>query len=352
MMRCARRSLKVALFFSLVLCFLLPATCVLAKTEPIKLKFAHENNTSSAIQLQVEVFKKLVEERTNGAIQIDIFPGGTLTASPEELLEFLREGAVDFSLTSTGNVSGFMEDLQFLNLPFLFKNHGHLKAGLQSYPVQQLLQKFEQKVGVKALGFDEDGTGTCITSNKPIKSFADMKGFKIRCMMNPIFIDMYKAFGAAPTPIDWGELYTSLKMKAVEGQDNAPYLSYTTGFFEAQDSVAMTFHYWSGFIMLMSPKKFASLTPEQQEIIETTARETLVFQVEWSHMNDQKVLNMLEKKGKTVTYPDMQPFVEAAQPMLAQWFEKYPHWKGWYEEIQALNPVGAEPKAGIPAELK
>ena len=202
------------------------------------------------------------------------------------------------------------------------------------------------------MGLCEDGTGTCITSKKPINSFQDMKGFKIRCMMNPIFIDMYKAFGAAPTPIDWGELYTSLKMNAVEGQDNAPYLSYTTGFFEAQDSVAMTFHYWSGFLFLMSPKKLQSLTPEQRQIIEEAARSTLAFQVEWCHLNDQKVLKALKKQGKTVTYPDMAPFIEAAQPVYDKWFAKYPQWKVWFDQIQELNPVNATPAAGIPAELK
>ncbi len=323
----------------------------LGVSKPVKLKFAHENNTSSAIQLQVEVFKKLVEERTNGEIIIDIFPGGSLTASPEELLEFLREGVVDFSLTSTGNVSGFYEDLQFINLPFLFKNQAHLKAGLHSYPIRKILDGLENKLGVKAIGLNEDGTGTCITSNKPIESFADMKSFKIRCMMNPIFIDMYNAFGSAPTPIDWGELYTSLKMKAVEGQDNAPYLSYTTGFFEAQESVAMTFHYWSGFVLLMSPSKFASMSPEQQKIIEATAMETLAFQIEWSHKNDKKVLEALKKQGKRVTYPDMKPFIEASKAVYDKWFKKYPHWEAWFNQIQAVNPETAAPKAGIPEEL-
>ena len=332
-----------------LICFLTLSNNAFAKT---KLKFAHENNTSSAIQLQVEIFKKLVEERTNGEVEIIIYPGGTLTSSPEELMEFLREGAVDFSLTSTGNVSGFLEDLQFINLPFLFKNPQHLKAGLESHPVRQILDQLEKKIGVKAVGLCEDGTGTCITSKKPINSFQDMQGFKIRCMMNPIFIDMYKAFGAAPTPIDWGELYTSLKMNAVEGQDNAPYLSYTTGFFEAQDSVAMTFHYWSGFVLLMSPQKMNSLKPEYRQIIEDTAKATLAFQVEWSHLNDQKVLKALSKKGKAVTYPDMAPFIEASKPVYDKWFGKYPHWKVWFDEIQALNPIGAAPEAGIPAELQ
>lgn len=320
--------------------------------KPVKLKFAHENNTQSAIQLQVEVFKKLVEERTNGEVEIEIYPGGTLTASPEELMEMLRIGVVDFSLTSTGNVSGFLDDLQFINMPFLFKSPQHLKAGLQSYPIRQILDKLEKQIGVKAVGLCEDGTGTCITSKKPIRGIEDMKGFKIRCMMNPIFLDMYKAFGAAPTPIDWGELYTSLKLNAVEGQDNAPYLSYTTRFFEAQDSVAMTFHYWSGFVFLMSPAKLKKLSPEQQDIVKQTAEETLVMQVEWCHLKDQKVLDALTTQGKTVTRPDMAPFVAASKPVYDKWFAKYPHWKGWFDQIQALDPKNSTPKAGIPSELK
>jgi tripartite ATP-independent transporter DctP family solute receptor len=347
-MKTLKRVDKTLLILGLFLSLSLP-NYAFAK---VQLKFAHENNTSSAIQLQVEIFKHLVEERTKGEVEIAIYPGGTLTSSPEELMEFLREGAVDFSLTSTGNVSGFLADLQFINLPFLFKNPQHLKSGLQSYPVRKILDELEKKVGVKAVGLCEDGTGTCITSKKPINSFADMKGFKIRCMMNPIFIDMYKAFGAAPTPIDWGELYTSLKMNAVEGQDNAPYLSYTTGFFEAQDSVAMTFHYWSGFVFLMSPKKMKSLTLEQRQIIEGAAKETLAFQVEWCHLNDQKVLKALKKQGKTVTHPDMAPFIKASKPVYDKWFAKYPHWKAWFDQIQELNPVGSAPKAGIPSELK
>ena len=348
-MKAIRKTEKTLLSIACLILLLALPSFAAAKTQ---LKFAHENNTSSAIQLQVEIFKNLVEQRTNGEIEIVIYPGGTLTSSPEELIEFLQQGAVDFSLTSTGNVSGFLEDLQFINLPFLFKNPQHLKAGLQSYPIRKILDELEKKIGVRAVGLCEDGTGTCITSKKPIKSFEDMKGFKIRCMMNPIFIDMYKALGAAPTPIDWGELYTSLKMNAVEGQDNAPYLSYTTGFFEAQDSVAMTFHYWSGFVLLISPARLKSLTPEQREIVEAAARETLAFQVEWCHLNDQKVLKALTKNGKTVTYPEMGPFIKASKPVYDKWFKKYPHWKAWFDQIQELNPVVAEPKAGIPQELK
>ena len=314
----------------------------------INLKFGHETNINSACQVQAEIFKELVEKRTNGEITVTIYPGGTLTGSPEELLEFLISGTVDISLTATGNVSGFLDDLQFLNLPFLFKNFGHLNAGLESFPVRQILDKFEEKVGVKAVGLSEDGTGTCITSINPIRSFKDMKNFKIRCMMNPIFIDMYKAFGSAPTPIDWSELYTSLKMGAVEGQDNAPFLSYTTKFFEVQNAVAVTQHYWSGFIMLLSKSKLDKLTPKQQQILIQTGRETNIMQIEYCHRMDKITLDKLAKQGKVVTYPDMKPFEKAMPVVYDKWFQKYPHWKAWYEEIQKINPETVSPKAGLP----
>jgi tripartite ATP-independent transporter DctP family solute receptor len=317
-------------------------------TAPIEIKFGHEDNIYSHCQVQAEVFKEMVEKRSGGEIKIVIYPGGTLTASPEELLEFLRSGVVDISLTATGNVSGFLDDLQFFNLPFLFNSLEHLNVGLESYPAREILNEFEQKVRVIAFGLSEDGTGTCITSTRPIRSFADMKGFKIRCMMNPIFIDMYKAFGASPTPIDWSELYTSLKLGAVEGQDNAPYLSYAHKFFEVQNAVAMTRHYWSGFLFLMSKSTMNKLSPKQREIIEVSAKESNVLQREWCHIKDLQALKVLEKKGKTVTYPDREPFMKSMGPVYDKWFAKFPHWKDWFDQIKRLDPETAAPKAGLP----
>jgi tripartite ATP-independent transporter DctP family solute receptor len=313
----------------------------------VTLKFAHEDNIFSHCQMQAEMFKELVEKRSNGSIEVVIYPGGTLTSSPEELLDCLRAGTVDISLTAGGNVSGYLDDLQFINLPFLFNSYEHLTVGLQSSPIRQIMDKFEKQVGVRVVALTEDGTGTCITSKKPIRSFEDMKGLKIRCMMNPIFIDMYKAFGAEPTPIDWGELYTSLQLGAVQAQDNCPNLSYAHHFFEVQDAVAMTMHYWSPFLFLVSNQAFEKLTPEQQEILITTAKETSALQVEWNHIQDERVLEILKKEGKTVTYPDREPFRKAAQSVLKTWFKKYPHWEQWYEEIQYLDPATAQPKAGL-----
>jgi len=346
-----KKSIIIGITIIMIL-FIVFGVTLIVSAKQINLKFGHEDNIYSHVQMQAEKFKEMVEKRSNGEITVTIYPGGTLTGSPEELLEFLRNGAVDISLTAGGNVSGFLDDLQFFNLPFLFKSLEHLEVGLESWPTKEIFKEFEEKNGVKVLGLSEDGTGTCITSKKPIYSFNDMKGLKIRCMMNPLFVDMYKTFGAEPTPIDWSELYTSLQLGAVEAQDNSPSLSYTERFFEVQNAVAITYHYWSPFLFLVSYQMWNKLTPEQRELIEVTAKETCALQVEWSHLQNVKVLETLKEKGIVVTYPDMEPFIKAAQPLLDKLFEAHPQWKDWYEQIQALDPGKAMPKASLEEKEK
>ena len=90
------------------------------------------------------------------------------------------------------------------------------------------------------------------------------------------------------------------------------------------------------------------LTPEQQQILIQTAKETNILQIEYCHTMDKITLDKLAKQGKVVTYPDMKPFEKAMPVVYDKWFKKYPHWKAWYEEIQKINPETVSPKAGLP----
>jgi TRAP-type transport system periplasmic protein len=342
------KGIKKTIIFTIIFLSITSIFAFSISAEQKVLKLGTENNIYSPVQMQAEKFKELVEKRTNGEIKVEIYPGGTLTKDPQELLEFLRDGIVDLCITGMVNSAGFLEDIQFFGLPFLFSSlEHHMEIGIESLPIKKISNAFEEKFNVKILGLGEDGVGSCITSKKPIYSFEDMKGLKIRCPMNPIFVKVYEAFGASPTAIDWSELYTSLQLGTVEAQDNSPVLSYAEGFFEVQDAVAITEHYWSPFLFLASSKTWNELTPEQQEIMEVTGKETSALQIQWMRLQNKEVLNKLEEEGSTVTYPDMDPFIKAAQPVLEELFKEYPHWEEWYNEIHALDPEKAEPEAGI-----
>jgi len=336
-------------FSSTVICiailFMLVSSSVFA-AEQIILKMGHEQNQLGGTQIVAETLKELLEFKTNGELTIEIYPQGSLSSSPEELLEFLRNGIVDLSISSAGNISGFCNDLQFLDMPFMLKSHEHIQVFAQSTVIQEIFDIFEDQVGVKVVDIAETGNGNCITSNKPIKSFKDMQGLKIRCMMNPTFIDIYKSFGAVPTPIDWGELFTALELGTVDAQDNQPYVNWVMGLMEVQNCTAWLRQYWSGGIFLISNETLKKLTPEQQEILIESIHEACALERQWIHRKDLETLELLkEKEGYTVTYPERAPFIEAAQVVHDKWFEEYPHWKNWFERVQMLNPDTREPKA-------
>ena len=336
-------SFLVGVSIILALFIMVNLTCFAAPK--LTLKMGHEQNVRGGTQICAETLQDLIERRTNGEIAIEIYPQGSLSSSPEELLEFLRSGIVDLSISSTGNISGFCTDLQFLDIPFLVNSHEHVQVFAQSLPMMEIYDIFEKEVGVKVLDICETGNGGCITSNGPIRSFEDMKDLKIRCMMNPSFVAIYEAFGASPTPIDWGELYTSLELGAVDAQDNSPYIDWVMGFMEVQDSMAMLRQYWSGGVFLVSKNTWDKLTPEQQSILQISVQEACALERQWIHGKDLEAVEVLESQGKTITYPDKEPFREAAKPLLEKLFNEHPQWRDWYEQVQIINPDTRKPKA-------
>ncbi len=309
---------------------------VMSASDQIVLKVGHVSPTESPYQIGAEKFAELVSYRTNGKIKVTIFPNGALAPDERELLEGTQKGLVDIAWSSTGNIAGFVKDIQILDLPYLFVNPEHVNMVVDGYVGRQLMDQFD-KLGFKGLAFHEDGWRV-ITSDKPIRSLKDMSGFKIRAMMNPMYVDMYKAMGADPTPISWAELYTSLQMGVVKGQDNSVTQSQAAKFFEVQKAVAITNHFYSAGVVVIGLGTWKKLTPEQQQIVEESALEASHYQKYWANKKDIELTEVLKKKGITVTYPDREPFVKAVQPVYATYLKQYPHWETLIKQIRMLAP--------------
>jgi len=226
MFKIKNRTMTTKVLVTMLALILLTMLCALnASAARLRLKFSHQNNVYDADQLLAETFKKLVEEGTNGEIKITIYPG-TLTTSEEEAMEFIRAGTVDIDLNSAGHIAGFYQDIQFLQLPYLFKSQEHYYVARRSKVVDEILRGYEKATGLVALGIYSDCNGFAIASTKPIYSFSNCKGIKLRCMQNPLFVDTYSAFGFTVTPTDWGELYTSLQTGLVNANDLGVYCQY------------------------------------------------------------------------------------------------------------------------------
>ncbi len=318
-----------------------------ASAARVKLKFSHQNNVYDADQLLAETFKKVVEDRTNGQIRVTIYPG-TLTTSEEEAMEFIRSGAVDLDTNSAGHIAGLYKDIQFLQLPYLFKSSEHYYVARQSGVVQEILKGAEKATGLIALGIYSDCNGFAIASTKPIYSINDCKGIKLRCMQNPLFVDIYQAFDFKVTPTDWGELYTSLQTGLVQANDLGVYCQYVFKLKEVVKCYAILNQMWTQKILFISPKAWAKLDKNQRDIVKTAANEAIELTDEFQYVREQKTIEKAKKQGYTITYPDKAPFIKASEKVYEKWFKKYPQWKTWYDEIQYLDPGSRAPEAGLP----
>jgi len=335
-----RSWLIVLALFSLVLVF--GVMSVSAGT--LKMKFSHQNNVYDADQLLAETFKKIIETKTNGDLNITIYPG-TLTTSEEEAIEFIKSGTIDFDTNSAGHIAGYYDDIQFLQLPYLFKSPAHYKVARQSGVVKEILDEVGKATGLIALGIYSDCNGFGVASTKPVNSFADTKGVKLRCMQNPLFIDVYNAFGFTVTPTDWGELYTSLQTGLVNANDLGCYCQYIFKLKEVVNSFAVLRQMWTQKILMVSPKTWAKLSADQKELVKTAANEAIELTDAWQYAREEEYIEVAKKEGFNVTYPDTAPFKKASEQVYEKWFKSHPRWKAWYDEIQYLDPDARMPEA-------
>jgi TRAP-type C4-dicarboxylate transport system substrate-binding protein len=311
---------------------------------PLELKFSHQNNVYDADQLLAETFKKLIEEKTNGEIKVTIYPG-TLTTSEEEAMEFIKSGTVDLDSNSAGHIAGFYKDVQFLQLPYLFKSMEHYQVARQSAVVQEVLDGLEKATGLIALGIYSDCNGFGIASTKPINSINDTKGIKLRCMQNPLFVDIYNAFGFTVTPTDWGELYTSLQTGLVNADDLGCYCQYVFKLKEVINSFAVLHQMWTQKVLFVSPKTWAKLNDSQRQLFRAVAKEAVELTDAWQYVREQQYIEIAKKEGYNITYPDTEPFKKASEKVYEKWFKANPHWQVWYDEIQYLDPGARLPEA-------
>lgn len=201
--------------------------------QKILLKYGEINPDGHPITEGAKEFARLVKEKSNGRIEIQVYPAGQLGDEKVEI-QTVQMGGLDFFRANSNTLPDFGADkMSVLALPFIFKSRDHMHKVLNGPVGEEILKQVEEKdLKMVALTFYDDGARHFFLKNKPAKEVSDLKGLKIRVPQNQILMDMVKAFGASPTPISYGELYSALQTGVVDGAENtiAGYL--TNSFFE------------------------------------------------------------------------------------------------------------------------
>lgn len=279
------------------------------ETQKIVVKLGHAVNEQHPYHVGAVKFKEIVEEKTNGNVEIKLYPNNQLGSGERDLVEGLQLGTVDLVITSTGPMSGFEEKFMLFDFPFLFRDKEHAYKVLDGEIGQYVLGLLE-KQGIKGLAWYENGFRHLTNSKKEVSTPEDAKGIKLRTMENKVHMAIWKALGAIPTPMAWGELFTALQQGTVDGQENPIPIIYTQKVYEVQKYLSLTGHVYSPAVLMMSKSQFDKLSPEYQEIFIEAAVESGNLERQTITQMEDEQIEKLEEEGMIISYPDKAPFLE------------------------------------------
>nr|WP_319515286.1 DctP family TRAP transporter solute-binding subunit [uncultured Cohaesibacter sp.] len=261
-----------------------------------------------------DYFAKLVNEKSNGSIEVKVFPSSQL-GGQKDLIEGMVFGAVDMALVGTAVLGQFQPQISIFDLPFIFNDRPHAYKSLDSVGME--LGKELEGRGIKLLGYMENGIRHVTNNVRPIKEPADMEGLKIRVMTNKIFVEMMKSLGASPTPMAFSELYSAMQQGTVDGQENPSAHIFTKRFYEVQKYASKTAHAYSPEPMIISMISWAKLNDEQKAIIQDAAKEAIAWQRKISEEQDNEYWDQIIATGKMeVIDVDRSKFKAATAPVI------------------------------------
>lgn len=291
----------------------------LSNNEHIIIRVSHVLPENHASHRSLVLFKELVDKRSNGRIEVQIYPNSQL-GGDRQAIESVSLGSLQMTMPGGPVLSGFEEKFMVLDLPFLFKSK---EIGYNALDGEfgQELNKLLYKHNIMNLGFAENGFRHITNNVRPIHKPEDLEGIKIRTMENPVHIAAFKAFGANPTPMNFGELFTALQQKTVDAQDNPTSIIYTSRFYEVQKYMTLSGHVFGNAVYLINKSFYDSLSPEDQKIVSESMDEAKAYQRKLAGEQEVEFLKELEKEGMVInelTPEEKDLFIEAAAPVYKQ----------------------------------
>lgn len=286
--------------FVLALAALLPMTA--AQAADIKertLKFAFQNNKGHPQELGAQKFADLVAARSGGKIKVKLFPGGQL-GGDVQTISAVQGGTIEVTVLNSGILQSLSKEFAVFDFPFLFANPQEADAVTDGPFGQGLHTKLAAR-GLVGLGYWDLGFRNITNSKHPITRVEDIAGLKLRVIQSPIYVDIFTALGANPTPLAWPEVYSALEQKAVDGQENPNTTIRTAKLNEVQRHLAQTRHIYNPQSLVFSKKLWDTLSADERKIITDAATEATAYQRQVSRQQANEALEDLKKAGMQVT---------------------------------------------------
>ena len=303
-------------------------------------RYANNNVAAHPMNVRARAAVDRIREQTGGRVDIQIFPNSQL-GGDTDVLSQLRAGAIQIFNLSGLILATFVPLASINGIGFAFKDYdqvwGAMDGGLGSF-----IRAAVEKSGLYAFASMWDNGYRQITSSShPINAPDDLKGFKIRVPVSPLWTSMFKAFGASPASININEAYSAMQTKIVEGQENPLALIDLYKFYEVQKYVSVTNHMWDGFWTLANGQAWGAMPKDLREIVERNLNEAAVKERADVRALNDSVQGELTKKGMAFNSTDPDKFRAALRGagFYAEWKDKYgaEAWAVLEKQVGALS---------------
>lgn len=281
-------------------------------TKPVVIQIAYENNPGEPIDLACKEWKRLLEEKSNGTIKVELFPSSQL-GSKNDLIDQMLAGAPIITLADGAFYADRgVPDFGITFGPYLFENWDECWKLIESDWWKEQCAKLEEK-GLKLLTANWIYGDRHLLTVKPVRKLADLKGMKIRVPNNTIQIKGFEVLGAKPTPMPLGEVYTALQQGVIDGLENPLPVLYKGKFHEVAKYLTLTGHVKNFTTWITGTKFFNSLSPEQQKLLIETGNEAGLYNNSIQQQVEKETLEKLKAEGVQVIEVDLSEFREAAK---------------------------------------
>jgi TRAP-type transport system periplasmic protein len=277
---------------------MLSATSAFAQFSDRVIKMSNGVNEDHPVGAGVKKMQEVLAAKSGGKLKITAFWGGS-AGGDLQATQALRAGTQEMVVTSSSPLVGIVKELGVFDLPFLFANEKEADAVLDGNAGQFFNKKLED-AGLVNLAYWENGFRNLTNSKKPVAKVEDFDGVKVRVMQNNIFLDTFKTLGTNAVPMAFGEVFTALETKTIDGQENPFVTIDTSKFYEVQKYLSVTRHAYTPFLVLYSKKMWDTLSPQEQTVLREAAMEGQKVQRSTIRANDQKALANLKAKGMQV----------------------------------------------------
>lgn len=284
-------------------------------------RFGHNQAASTYINVAAEVFVKNVAERTNGEVEIQLFPAGQL-GDERSIGEAVQIGTIDMIWGDASTFGQYVPEFKGLGGGYLFRDREHLEKFIKSSLMDELTDKILKNMGVKVLSYHYSGERELTTTNKPVYHPKDLKELLIRVPQLENYMVTWEALGANVTGIAFQEVYMALKTGVADGEENPIPLIYSMKFHEVQKYLMLTGHMFQIGIYGINEKNFNNLPEEYQKIIVEEGAKMGDLAAEEVTKQTEELLPEI-KKYMEIIEVDKAEWVKAAQEGgMDEWFTK------------------------------